>query len=53
MSDTKHEIVDCPKLTKGELHRFYNSAGVAYSAIYLDGEEVVSCERDKEKTMIS
>ena len=52
-NDTEHEIVDCPKLAKGKLHRFNNAAGVAYSAIYLHGDEIFSCERAQEAKMIS
>lgn len=52
-TDTDHEIVDCKKLAKGKLHRFNNPAGVAYSAIYLNGKEVFSCERAQEAKMVS
>ncbi len=34
------------------LHRFLNPAGIPYSAIYKDGQEVGSHERRKEKDMI-
>jgi hypothetical protein len=51
--DTKHIVVDCPSLNVGELHRFKNAAGVEYSAIYIDGVEVYSCERDRENGMIN
>lgn len=54
--DTKHEI-SCPdgifKLHGAELHRFKNSAGVDYSAIYRGGFEEMSCERRDEKVMIT
>ena len=35
-----------------ELHRFENSKGVAYSAIYEGDLEVMSCERQYESHMI-
>lgn len=35
-----------------ELHRFENSEGVAYSAIYEGDFEVMSCERQYESHMI-
>ena len=35
-----------------EIHRFYNVAGVPYSAIYVDGKEVLSCERNREMQML-
>jgi hypothetical protein len=50
--DSEHIVVACPSLKVGELHRFKNAAGVDYSAVYIDGMEVYSCERDQEKGMI-
>ena len=38
---------------KAELHRFINSAGEGYSAIYVDGMEQYSAERAGEKAMIN
>lgn len=45
--------IHCVEVFQGwELHRFYNVANVPYSAIYVDGKEVLSCERGKELSMI-
>lgn len=38
---------------KAELHRFINSGGEGYSAIYVDGMEQYSAERAREKAMIN
>jgi hypothetical protein len=35
-----------------ELHRFTNAGGVPYSAIYRNGSEEMSCERQYEDQMI-
>lgn len=51
--DSKHEIITTYELPKGAVvHRFRNRADVPYSAIYVDGEEIWSCERDQEAEMI-
>ena len=52
MSSEIHQIVDIELKDGAELHRFDNVCGVAYSAIYLDGREVFSCERERESSMI-
>lgn len=39
----KHKIYPLGD-TGAELHRFYNRAGVLYSAIYENGYEVMSCD---------
>ena len=49
--DTKHVIVK--KLPDGaELHRFNNSYGVPYSAVYVGDIEYGSCERAHEEGLI-
>lgn len=51
--DTEHAIISTVILKKNaRLHRFKNKAGVEYSAIYYNGNEELSCEREKEKDMI-
>ena len=51
--DSKHEIITTYELPKGAvLHRFRNRANVPYSAIYVDDEEIFSCERKQEAEMI-
>ena len=35
------------------LHRFANAGGTLYSALYEDGQEILSCERSGEGKMIS
>ena len=49
-----HEIVRRKELDVlgAELHRFYNSAGVAYSAIYEGDFEAFSSERYGEDAMV-
>lgn len=52
--DSSHVIVREIKLPgHGELHRFRNAQGNLLSAIYVDGTEVFSCERNRESSMIS
>ena len=52
-NDSEHEIISDVKLAhNGVLHRFLNPAGVPYSAIYIDGCEWFSTERENEETMI-
>ena len=51
--DSKHEIAKDIRLRSGGvLHRFNNAGNVPYSAIYVDGFEVWSCERDHESRMV-
>lgn len=50
--DSKHEIVDGILKGGGKLHRFVNRSGVEYSAIYVNGFEVWSCEREHEAKML-
>ena len=47
-----HQIADMELNGGATLHRFNNIAGVDYSAIYLDGREVLSCERERESSMV-
>lgn len=47
-----HIIYDADLRKEAKLHRFDNAAGCAYSAIYVCGREVYSCERDHEPQMI-
>ena len=52
--DTPHEVYtdDLLKRYGAEIHRFDNSAGVAYSAIYRNGFEEMSDPREREGEMI-
>ena len=51
--DSVHEIVTDIKLAgNAELHRFTNGGGYPYSAIYLNGVELKSSERNREKFLI-
>lgn len=52
--DTPHEVYtdDLLKRYGAEIHRFNNSAGVPYSAIYRDGFEEMSDPREREGEMI-
>lgn len=53
LGDDKHVIVPNIELADGaELHRFNNACGVPYSAIYLNGDEQMSCEFNSEVDMI-
>lgn len=49
--DTKHEITDFGKGI--ELHRFKNSTGDPYSAIYINSAEIYSCDRENESEMLN
>ena len=50
---TDHTVLDAV-LNKGAvLHRFVNRGGCPYSAIYIETEELMSCERDYEQKMIN
>lgn len=52
-TDSIHETAENVHLFgNAELHRFLNPACVPYSAIYLNGKEVWSCERKYEQDMI-
>lgn len=54
MLDDRHEIINDAEIKGGGiLHRFKNAAGVPYSAIYIKDEEVFSCEREHEASMIA
>lgn len=49
--DSKHVMV--ATIDGGaKLYRFKNAGGVDYSAIYLNGHEAASCERDREASMV-
>ena len=48
----EHVIYDAALRKEAKLHRFDNPAGCAYSAIYVCGKEVYSCERAHEAQMI-
>lgn len=50
--DSDHTLYDAHLHKGAVLHRFNNPAGVPYSAIYIGGHEIYSCERDHEKRMI-
>ncbi|MBR5865705.1 MAG: hypothetical protein IKY89_05480 [Alistipes sp.] len=51
--DTVHIIVTDKHIeAPGILHRFRNSAGVPYSAIYVDYVEVASCPREREAELL-
>lgn len=52
--DTPHEVYtdDLFKRYGAEIHRFDNSAGVPYSAIYRNGFEEMSAPREREGEMI-
>ena len=52
-NESNHVVYDADLKASAKLHRFLNPAGCAYSAIYVDGEEIWSCERDYEAQMIS
>jgi hypothetical protein len=51
-NDSKHEIIDVDLRDGGMLHRFLNAGRDPYSAIYVDGEEIWSTDREQEKEMI-
>lgn len=49
----KHEIVDDSELVDGyTLHRFVNTCGVPYSAIYNGKYEIYSAPREREEAMV-
>ena len=48
-----HEIFDADLCKEAKLHRFLNKSGVALSAIYRCGMEIMFCERDREQAMIN
>lgn len=50
--DSVHVIVKRGLKHGGELHHFTNGGGADYSAIYVDGVEQGSCERDREAGML-
>lgn len=51
--DSVHEIIEDVILGgNAKLHRFLNGGGAPYSAIYRNGVEVWSCERNHEAKMI-
>lgn len=52
--DSTHMVYADDYLTRygAELHRFINAGGVPYSAIYRNGSEEMSCERQGEDQMI-
>ena len=52
--DSPHEFAS--RAAEGKcaaLHRFANAGGTLYSALYEDGQEILSCERSGEGKMIS
>ena len=58
--DSPHEfvgtIMPASRAAEGKcaaLHRFANAGGTLYSALYEDGQEILSCERSGEGKMIS
>lgn len=49
----QNEVVSDVELkNNGELHRFTNCFGVPFSAIYQNGIEIFSCEREREAGMV-
>lgn len=57
VNDTPHEIIGSYVggvylENGGKLHRFCDGAGTPYSAIYKDGFEELSCERNREMNMV-
>ena len=51
IGDSPHEIIILDG--QAELHRFENKAGVPYSAVYVNGFEEYSCEREREQKMLN
>ena len=52
VGDSMHDVYDAGLAKNAKLHRFKNSGGLLYSAIYLDDFEAFSCERSEEAKMI-
>lgn len=52
VGDSEHDVFDVGLAKNAKLHRFKNSGGLLYSAIYLDDFEAFSCERSEEAKMI-
>lgn len=50
--DSIHEVFEAGLRGGAELHRFRNSGGERYSAVYVRGEEIWSCERGSEGDML-
>lgn len=49
----EHVIYDAALRKEAKLHRFDNPAGCPYSAIYVCGKEIYSCERAREPQMLN
>ena len=52
VGDSEHDVYDAGLANNAKLHRFKNSEGLLYSAIYLGDFEAFSCERSEEAKMI-
>lgn len=53
VGDSMHDVYDAGLAKNAKLHRFKNSGGLLYSAIYLGNFEAFSCERSEEAKMIT
>ena len=56
MREERQEVYEASRAAEGKcaaLHRFANAGGTLYSALYEDGQEILSCERSGEGKMIS
>ena len=52
LDSTSHKVYDAGLIKNANLHWGLNKAGVPYFAIYVDKNEMLSCERDHEQGMI-